>query len=77
MVALCTVFSIVAISMQIALHGFPWMIAVCIVLAAICLLVFIIYLNMYYRTRLRIVDIHNARKQKSAQEDPSAQKRVK
>lgn len=76
-VALCTVFSIVAISMQIALHGFPWMIAVCIVLAAICLLVFLIYLNMYYRTRLRIVDIHNARKQKSAQEDPSAQKRVK
>ncbi len=76
-VALCTVFSIVAISMQIALHGFPWMIAVCIVLAAICLLVFTIYLNMYYRTRLRIVDIHNARKQKSAQEDPSAQKRVK
>ena len=63
-VALCTVFSIVAVSMQIALRGFPWMIALCLVLAAICVCIFLIYLNMYYRTRLRIVDIHNARRQK-------------
>ena len=68
-VALCTVFSIVAICMQIALHGFPWMIAICIVLAAICGFVFLIYLNMYYRTRLRIIDIHNAQKQKTKQEE--------
>ena len=44
-------------------------IAICIVLAAICGFVFLIYLNMYYRTRLRIIDIHNAQKQKTKQEE--------
>ncbi len=56
-IALCCVFSIVAICMQIALHGFPWMIAICIALATLCLIIFGIYLNMYYRTRLCIMDI--------------------
>lgn len=67
-VALCTVFSIVAISMQIALHGFPWMIAICVVLTMLCLSVFLIYLSMYYRTRLRIVDINNTRREKEENE---------
>lgn len=62
-IALCCVFSIVAICMQIALHGFPWMIAICIALATLCLIIFGIYLNMYYRTRLCIMDIQ-ARQQK-------------
>ena len=74
-VALCTVFSIVAISMQIALHGFPWMIAICVVLTMLCLSVFLIYLSMYYRTRLRIVDINNTRRQK--EENEQAQSKEK
>ncbi len=68
-VALCTVFSIVAICMQVALHGFPWMIAICSVLAFLCLLVFIIYLNMYYRTRLCIIDIQAKQKKQETQTD--------
>ncbi|MFR9256605.1 MAG: hypothetical protein ACLVJ6_14500 [Merdibacter sp.] len=36
------------------------MIGICIALAAVCLLVFVIYLNMYWRTRLRILDIRSA-----------------
>ena len=61
--ALCTVFSVIAICMQIAVHGFPWMIGICIVLATVCLLVFAVYLNIYWRTRLRIIDIRNAQKE--------------
>ena len=61
--ALCTVFSVIAICMQIAVHGCPWMIGICIVVATVCLLVFAVYLNIYWRTRLRIIDIRNAQKE--------------
>ena len=64
--ALCTVFSVIAIGMQIAVRGFAWMIGICIALAAVCLLVFVIYLNMYWRTRLRILDIRSAQNEQKA-----------
>ena len=64
--ALCTVFSVIALGMQIAVRGFAWMIGICIALAAVCLLVFVIYLNMYWRTRLRILDIRSAQNEQKA-----------
>ena len=60
------VTSVIAIGMQIAVRGFAWMIGICIALAAVCLLVFVIYLNMYWRTRLRILDIRSAQNEQKA-----------
>ena len=59
-------FSVIAIGMQIAVRGFAWMIGICMASAAVCLLVFVIYLNMYWRTRLRILDIRSAQNEQKA-----------
>lgn len=67
-VALCTGIQYCSNQHADRTSRFPLDDAICVVLTMLCLSVFLIYLSMYYRTRLRIVDINNTRREKEENE---------